>query len=62
MESLTEVILITLFIWAGVAMIKKGSRKKQVPSCHVHIYLSFPLQRFFLAMKIAFTAITASDQ
>ena len=47
MESLTEVILITLFIWAGVAMIKKGSRKKQVQSCHVYVYLSFPLQRFF---------------
>ena len=37
MKSLTDVILTALFIWAEVAMIKQGSRKKQVPSCHVHI-------------------------
>ena len=37
MEPLTDGILIALFLWATVAMIKKGSWKKPEPSCHVYI-------------------------
>ena len=37
MEPLTHGILIALFLWATVAVIKKGSWKKPEPSCHVYI-------------------------
>ena len=37
MEPLTDGILIALFLWATVAVIKKGSWKKPEPSCHVYI-------------------------
>ena len=41
MEPLTDGILIALFLWATVAMIKKGSWKKPEPSCHVYIRQSY---------------------
>ena len=37
MEPLTDGILIALFLWATVAVIKKGVWKKPEPSCHVYI-------------------------
>ena len=37
MEPLTDGILIALFLWATVAMIKKESWKKPESSCHVYI-------------------------
>ena len=37
MEPLTDGILIALFLWATVAVIKKRSMKTPEPSCHVYI-------------------------
>ena len=37
MEPLTDCILIALFLWATVAVIKKGVWKKPELSCHVYI-------------------------
>ena len=37
MEPLTDGILIALFLWATVAVIKKGAWRKREPSCHVYI-------------------------
>ena len=37
MEPLTDGILIALFLWATVAVIKKGFWKKSEPSGHLYI-------------------------
>ena len=37
MEPLTDGILIALFLWATVAVIKKGFWKKPEPYCHLYI-------------------------
>ena len=37
MEPLTDGILIALFLWATVAVIKKGAWRKPEPSCHVYV-------------------------
>ena len=37
MEPLTDGILIALFLWATVAVIKKRSWRKPESSCHVYI-------------------------
>ena len=37
MEPLTDGILIALFLWATVAVIKKGFWKKPESSCHLYI-------------------------
>ena len=37
MEPLADGILIALLLWATVAVIKKGSRKKSEPSSHPYI-------------------------